>query len=138
MDTQPKRLNRSGQAGMTLLEVLIAAAILSVGLMAWTVLQTQNIEGRSRSGSLTKAVEVGQSFMDRMSARAQRWSGSDPTVNGTDSVTMQSETFTVSWAANNQGNLVPAGLSAWLVNATVQWDHYGQHSIDFQRIVVGR
>lgn len=138
MDTQSKRLKSSGQSGLSLIEVLIAAAILAVGLMAWTVMQAQNIEGRSRSGTLTSAVQVGQSFMDTVSGRAKDWSDSDPAVNGTESLTIQSKTYTVNWAANNIGDLVPAGLSTWMVNATVQWNHYGQHRIDFQRIVVGR
>lgn len=50
--------------GFTLVEVMIAVAVLSVGLLAVAAMQTSAVQGNSSAGSMTAAVKAGQDRLE--------------------------------------------------------------------------
>ena len=57
-----------GQNGFTLLEVLIALAIFSVGLLAVNAMTTRVIKSNYQSRNLTTAVDLAQNKLDALKA----------------------------------------------------------------------
>ena len=56
------------QKGFTLLEVMIALAIFSIGLMAINAMTTMVIKSNYKSKNLTTAVHLGQNKLDTLKA----------------------------------------------------------------------
>ena len=56
------------QSGMTLLEVMVAAVVLSVGILALNAMQVSAIRVNRAAGNLTRAVTVGQEWMESLQA----------------------------------------------------------------------
>ncbi len=61
-------MSLKGSGGFTLVEVLVAMFILSVGLMAVAGLQTTAISGNSSAKDLTVAVQLAEEMIDRIGA----------------------------------------------------------------------
>lgn len=59
-----------GQAGFSLVETLVALTILSVGMLALGLLQIGAMKGNANSVRRTNAVNIAQSLMDDLKARA--------------------------------------------------------------------
>jgi len=59
-----------GQAGFSLIEVLIAVVVLAVGLLAIGLLQIGAMKGNSSAILRTNAVGIAQSYMDDLRSRS--------------------------------------------------------------------
>lgn len=59
---------RCREAGFSLLEVVIAMAIFSIGMLAMAGLQTTSIRGNLTAGATTVATALGQSEIERLLA----------------------------------------------------------------------
>ena len=57
--TSPAKL-RSAQSGFTLLEVMVAVVVLTVGILALNAMQISAIRVNRAAGNLTGAVNIGQ------------------------------------------------------------------------------
>ncbi|MEW6442520.1 MAG: prepilin-type N-terminal cleavage/methylation domain-containing protein [bacterium] len=55
-----------GRSGFTLLEVLIALAVLSVGVLGYVGLQFQSVNGRTFSRSMSRASTAGAGHLEQM------------------------------------------------------------------------
>lgn len=63
----PARSNpRRTQAGFSMIEMLMTAFILAVGVLGLTMLQVMSLKASRGSRSLTTAVQVGESVMDQI------------------------------------------------------------------------
>lgn len=129
--------------GFSLIEVMVAILILAVGILAWAGLQDNNIEGRSTSSRMTTAVELAQSLVEEKSAEALNWADSHNATNGTENSTVDNVLYQLNWAVNqgsgpNGGDLFAGGKAIWEVTVDNRWNHFGQHRIYFERVVIGR
>lgn len=72
----------SGQAGFSLVEMLMTAFILAVGILGLTMLQVMSMKASRGGRSLTTAVLVGEQLMDRveMQGRLSYLNRTDTTV----------------------------------------------------------
>ncbi|ACV68981.1 type IV pilus modification PilV family protein [Desulfohalobium retbaense] len=138
MDSQSvRRLDRG--AGFTLLEVLVAIVILSVGIMAWALAQNQHIQGRALSGGLTKATELTQSVLEANATEVAGWDASRSSTNGTVQYTFANLTFTTFWEViEGSAPFGSANLSTWQVHCETTWTQYGEHRVAMERLVVGQ
>jgi len=76
---QPVRLcaPQQAQQGATLLEILIALLVLSVGLLGMAALQARAIKGNVSAGQKTQAVVYAQYMLDAMRVDRERAKGGD-------------------------------------------------------------
>lgn len=69
---RPVRLQKKGQAGFTLIEVMIAVLITGLGLLGFAMLQTMNVRYTKSAQDRTKATSLAYELIDMMrSQRAQ-------------------------------------------------------------------
>jgi len=68
--TRPSKFNRirpqDPESGLTLLEVMVAVVVLTVGILALNAMQVSAIRVNSAAGNLTKAVSVGQEKLESL------------------------------------------------------------------------
>ncbi len=57
---------RNAQAGFSMIELLMTATILAIGILGLTMLQVMSLRGSRGSRSLTTAVQVGEAVMDQI------------------------------------------------------------------------
>ena len=57
---------RSRESGFTLIEVMIAVAILAIGILAVGSMQIGSVAGNSLAGNTTEAVTVGENNLERL------------------------------------------------------------------------
>ena len=66
MATRKQRRRRSGQAGFTMVELLMTAFILAVGLLGLSMLQVMALRAARGSRSMETAVQVAQGVLDQV------------------------------------------------------------------------
>lgn len=74
-----RRVRKAAASGFSLIEVLVALLVLSIGLLGLAALQTTGLKLNHQSYERTQAVMQAYDIIDRM--RANR-SGSDRSING--------------------------------------------------------
>ena len=124
---------KNAQSGFTLVELLIAAIIIAVGILGWAKTQNGSIKGRAISNGITIASELGMAKLEQLALECQRNvappSGADPVIN------TQGVQFARSWTIE-EGNIA-SGVRLRKIDVVVTWTHYGPKSVQYQRIVVG-
>lgn len=123
--------------GFTLVEVLVAIVILSVGVLAWTVTQNSNVRSRSISTNLTTATDLAQSAIEDLTMNAMGRGVDQGDADGTDSETIDSVSYTTSWSMTG-GDLLDGGVRVWKIDVAVSWAKWGQRSLALQKVVTGR
>ena len=118
--------------GFTLVELLIAAIIIAVGVLGWARTQQGSIKGRALSNGFTTASELGTAKLEELALQSQ---DNAATLQGNDAVTTQGVQYNRIWSIE-RGEILD-GLDLWKIDVNVTWNHYGQRSLDYQRIVVG-
>lgn len=74
---------RRRQRGFTILEVMIAVLIISIGLVAMMAMQVVFVEGGSNARDIAMANKVGESVVELMKAEGVMWSDVRQTPNPT-------------------------------------------------------
>lgn len=96
-------MNNFNQKGFTLVEVLVAVAIVSVGLLAVASMQSTAIKGNTSARDATIAVQLAEEMIDRIRANAGDAPGD---YNGIDT---------------NNNCTTPAGLADPVLGDCTQW-----------------
>ena len=120
------------QNGFTLVELLIAAIIIAVGVLGWARTQQGSIKGRAISNGITKASELGIAKLEELALECQN---NAAIVQANDSVVMQGVQYNREWSIE-QGEILD-GLELWKIDVEVNWNHFGPKTVQYQRIVVG-
>ena len=131
------------KSGFTLIEVMVAILILAIGILAWALLQDNNIEGRSKSSRMTTAIELAQSVMEANASNVSNWTDMHDAANGTLNSTMDNVIYFLDWTVNkgsgaHGGDLFSGGRAIWEVTVENRWDHFGLHRVNFERVVIGK
>ena len=124
----------NGSNAFTLIEVLVAMAIFSIGILAVASMQLSGTKGSSSARLTSEAAVLAQGQMESLIAL-----GYDPTApvpefnpanNGTRAVTY-SNRYTVDWTvAQNTLNGIPLPNNCLGITVTVAWGQ-GSYNINF-------
>lgn len=130
---------RVNNKGFTLVEVLVALLVLSIGLLAVASMQTNSLRSNYNALTRSKAVQGCEDILDRMRANRNAALASDYDIALT--VVPAGPTYTgmvltdlLEWKKNLAANL-PRGdgsvtLAGSIVTATVKWtDSFGGDSV---------
>ena len=120
------------QNGFTLVELLIAAIIIAVGVLGWARTQQGSIKNRAISNGITTASELGIAKLEELALECQK---NAAIVQANDSVVMQGVQYNREWTIA-QGEILD-GLDLWRIDIEVNWNHFGPKTVQYQRIVVG-
>ncbi len=71
MTTRSIPRGRSAQAGFSMVEMLMAAFVLAVGILGISMLQTMSLKAARGSKSLTNAVQIADRIMDQIEAEGR-------------------------------------------------------------------
>lgn len=118
------------QQGFTLVELLIATFIISIGILAWGKTLGGATKNRAISSDITTASELASSKTEYLALLLQtkkQNSGSD------DTNTIQGVNYELDWTITEENDLA----SVWIIDMTVTWQRYGSRSLKYQRIVTG-
>jgi len=125
------------QNGFTIVELLIAGVILSVGILAWAKTLDSSIKGRAISNAITTASEIAMAEFENTALLI--YEGKDPSTISDpvpNSTIANGVTFTIErdiYDGKRPSDISPIHL----IRIQISWNHYGNKSFSFERIVSG-
>lgn len=125
------RINDMAEKGFTIVELLVAAVIISVGILAWAKAQTGGIKGNATSNGITTASELAMSRAEELALESQRARPSDDS----DEVVARGFRFFRTWSIAEYD--VMLGVRVRMINVTVNWNQYGPKEVQYQRVATG-
>ena len=128
---------KKGNLGFTILEVLVAMAIFSLGILAMASLQTGSVSGNASARFSTEAATHAQDIAERLMSLeydpppAVPISEFDPANNGTRAYTDSTGRYTIDWTVE-QNSLNGIAFVDCITNAigitvTVTWSSQGEN-----------
>ena len=108
-------LNHRGQSGFTILEVLIAIAVLSIGLLSISMMQAHFTSGNSQSRQMIRATDIAMNQMEVLANLTNLGDARLNVGNHTSTVGDYERNYTLSW------NVVDNGDRTLSINIAVSW-----------------
>jgi len=117
-----------GERGFTLIEVLIALTILTIGLLAVATMQISAIHGNKMGNDISRAIFLAQDKLEELKSSEDITDTISVPANGSD----ETGIFNRSWG------LGPSGTNSRSVTVTVSWTTRGNnHSVTLNTISRG-
>jgi len=122
LHTKPDRKHRN-EAGFTLLEVMISAVVLSIGLLAIGIMQIASIDGDSKAKEMTEAGTLAMDQLESLLAMDYDSINDQNVTNGKYTISIDvTENNEDTMKDTDAGNDVPGlGVDVKLVVMTVAW-----------------
>lgn len=116
---------RLSSGGFTLVEVMVALVVLTVGILGWMTFQGSNAHDRALSQEMTRALQITQAKLDEVSAQVSDWDDTQPNVNGsadgaTESLDLEVLRYDSEWWVTG-AKPVGAERQFWEVRVATRW-----------------
>ena len=125
--------NIKKQEGFTIVELLIAAAVLTIGILAWGKTLDSSIRGRAISNSITIASDLAMNEFENDTSLLY----DGKTVNSKNySKVIENVEYTIK--LDKAKGTRPENISPiHMIKIDVLWSKYGNKNFKFERIVAG-
>ena len=120
--------NLKNEDGFTLVELLIAALIISIGILALGKTLGGSTKNRAVSSDITFASELATAETERLALNINSKVGNYTSGNRTEY--HQGVPYNLVWITDSDSGI-------WIIDMTVTWPRYGSKSINYQRLVTG-
>lgn len=124
-DVEKRVRRQKKEKGFTLLEVIIAIAILTFGLLAVASMQTASIQGNSVANRLTEGTSWAQDKMEELLTLADTHADLSDGSHGPETAMSGVNRYTVNWSVIDDVNPADPLTSAKLIIVTVTWQDKG-------------
>lgn len=120
--------SRAGESGFTLVESLVAMAVLMFGLLALAMLQNVSYRANTLARNRSAATILAHERIERLSRL-----GAETLTSGSASRVVDGMTFSESWTAAGAPNV---NNDAQTVELEVEWtDQWGQHTVSYPTVL---
>lgn len=119
--------------GFTIVELLIAVFIVSIGILAWGKTLGGATKNRAISSDITFASELAVAQMEILSLELQSKTPTSSQIFGNDNATHQGVIYNLNWSITENTKSLPV----WIIEMNVTWQRYGSKSVRYQRLVTG-
>ncbi len=126
---RPGGAARTGEAGFTLVEIMVSALVLAIGMMAALAMQYAALGGVTGSQDLMNATELSERMISVVKQESQQWRGPNSTVSSIDPVYSTSD---APWSGGNTP-ILPA-----VQNQTWTWLPVTAQPVDVRLTTAGR
>jgi len=118
--------------GFTLVEVLIAIAIFSIGFFAITAMQVHSINGNSSARRITEATILAEAQLERLLELPYDHNDLDPGLNPHQ---VTQNPYTITWAVTDTDLDADGTNDSKTVNIVVNWRYRGDRRDTLMHIV---
>jgi len=122
---------KSGQAGFTLLEILIAISIFSVGMLAIASMQIMSIKGNKVSLDVTEATNVATDQIESLMGLA--WDHVDISVSGNPHTATVGQ-YNITWNVTDNAPIDNTKTINLLVDWS-EWTEWGAKQVSIQHVI---
>ena len=124
-----KMRKRSKEEGFTLLEVIVAISILTIGILAVASMQISSIRGNSFSSNVTEGTTWAGGQVERLMALPYDHNDLDQAQNPHQATEGR---YTINWNVTDDTPMT----NTKTINVTVTWtDHGVQKTVSLQRVI---
>ena len=126
---KPTANNRRRERGFTILEVLMAASILTIGILTVASMQISSIRGNAFAGKVTEATTWAGRQLEIL--QSLPYNDTDLTAGTTHSDTNPPANYTVAWTVTDEAIF----NNTKTIDVTVTWtDHGVQRTVSVQQV----
>jgi prepilin-type N-terminal cleavage/methylation domain-containing protein len=123
---------RSSQEGFSLIEVLIALAVFSIGILAVASLQITSTNGNALARKVTEATAVAKSQMEYLTTLAYDHNDLNPALNPHE--TMQ-QGYTLTWDVADDDLDGDGEVDSKLISLSVHFRSLGNRTVSLSHII---
>ena len=127
-----KRGAQIGYQGYTLIEVLIAIAIFSIGFLAIAAMQTTSVQGNASARRVTEATALAENQIESLLELPYDDNDLDPALNPHE---VTQGPYTINWNVTDSDLDADGANDAKIISVTVNWNYRGNRNVSLQRII---
>jgi len=118
--------------GFTLVEVLIAIAIFSIGFLAIAAMQITSVKGNSSARRITEATLLAEAQLERLLELPYDHNDLDPALNPHQAT---QSSYTITWNVADSDLDTDSTNDSKTVNMVVNWRYRGNHKVTLMHII---
>ena len=120
--------NIMGRNGFTVIEVLVAMAVFSIGILGFAMSTVSVTQGNQKNYNIAMANALAQDKLEELKARPASFTSGGPVTD-----TISGQSFSRSWTVT--ANSPMTGMHK--IDVTVTWTDYQSHSITLSSAING-
>lgn len=127
-----KRETQICNQGYTLIEVLIAIAVFSIGILAVAAMQTTSVQGNASARRVTEATALAENQIESLLELPYDDNDLDPALNPHE---VTQGPYTINWNVTDSDLDADGANDAKIISVTVNWSYRGNRNVSLQRII---